>query len=121
MSKKAPKNGGKFHAVLLGSTPPASRYKNCETMVFNEQAYAYSSCMSSIDVLCGMFPDRVNELRAVQDSFLDAVRHVAKTPGETNVLFATMANELATVLTFSLLAAFAEIVCDQTVRTSSEL
>ena len=90
-------------------------------MTFNEQAYAYSSCMSSIDVLCDMFPDRTEELRVVQATFLDAVRHVAKTPGETNVLFATMANDLAAVLTFSQLAAFAEIVCDQTMRTSSEL
>ena len=90
-------------------------------MVFNDQAYAYSSCMSSVDVLCDMYPDRAKELRVVQASYLDAVRHVAKIPGETTVLFSTMADMVSRILTFTQLAAFAETVCDQTVRTSSEL
>lgn len=115
------KNGGKIHAACVGFTPPVYRYKKMGKMVFNDQAYAYSSCMSSIDVLCDMYPDRAKELRVVQASYLDAVRHVAKIPGETTVLFSTMADMVSRILTFTQLAAFAETVCDQTVRTSSEL
>lgn len=116
-----PGNGGKFEFTKWIS-PAEPVKKNVKMkMVFDDQAYAYSSCMCSVDVLCDMFPDRAKELRVVQDAFLNAVRHVAKSPGETNVLFATMADMIAAVLSFPELAVFAATVCDQTMRTSSEL
>jgi hypothetical protein len=112
---------GKFKIFIYFAALRATRYKKIAKMVFNDQAYTYSSCMRSVDVLCEMLPHRAKELRIVQASYLDAVRHIAKVPGETTVLFETMAERIAGVLSFSQLTAFAQTVCDHTMRTTKEL